>query len=149
MHAALLTILIVTGAGDSTSAPQRQPATAPKIAAHACSETAVAGQPSGAATGYACPCSNGWCGLAPLPNGGYPRCGWLGKRWSYRYPPSYDFFRAPHDYRRSFDYPWGVVSRVPACFPAPCKADAPDGAGSAGSPSPLTTSRPSAEWGLP
>lgn len=42
--------------------------------------------------------------------------GWLAKRRTYRYASVYspDYPR-PYDYRKSFDYPWGIGRRAPSC----------------------------------
>jgi len=113
MHAALLAILVVTGAGGSTPAPESLPAPAPTIVSPPGSDRHVQEQPG--ADNHACPCDY-WNGRAtPLPprSGYYPRYDWSGRRWMSCYPSIYD--RMPYDYRRSFDYPWDMAPRWPAC----------------------------------
>ena len=115
MHAALLAILVVTGAGVSTSAPEELPAPAPTIMSTPGSDQYVQKQ-SGACT-QGCPCAsrNGWAAPPPLPSAYYLRYGWSGKRWTSCYPSVYA--RTPYDYRRSFDYPCDMAPRWPARGP--------------------------------
>jgi len=120
MHAALLTVLIVSGGGYPASATADQTAMAP-----ATDPYTNGGQDCGCATGAASGtdyshrgCLKDWMG--PMPQTCYaPRYGCYSgnERHMNRYPAFHgNYYRNPYNYRTLFDYPWHAAPHEPMGF---------------------------------
>ena len=108
MHAVLIALLAVAGAGDSASVAEQQPAAPVKVVPderEQCPQEEKCGCASWGACGFLL---TDWLGgmMAPPHPPSCASC-WLGKRRMYRDPPIHaHYYRRPYDYRRSFDHPW-------------------------------------------
>lgn len=158
MHVALLTVLIVTGAGQPVPGPMEQPA-------------AVIG-PS-AETGFGCASGCATCPVSPAQEGLYAGvrkavCDWFGPmpqtcygsrfgcypgnngRDIHRQPAFHGYYyREPYNYRHYFDYPWHAEPHEPQPYfshrGTPVEGSlmpAPDPGMSAPAPAPLPAPMP-------
>jgi len=127
MHVALLTVLIVAGAGQPAYAPADQPSVvAGDPGAAPCEmcqgECAEAGKCKKQKRSYLCD----WFG--PMPQTCYsPRFGCYpgNGRDIQRYPAFHGYYyREPYNYRHYFDYPWHASPRDPMGYFG-CQSEAP------------------------
>ena len=119
MHAALLTIFVVTGAGQAGATLSNPSATIPAGVLHTgCQDCCCV---------EACGCHGGFTHrrrlserLGPMPQTCYaPRFGCYSgnNRHMHRYPAFHGYYyREPYNYRRSFDYPWRATPHEPMGF---------------------------------
>lgn len=98
MHATLVTILIVVGAG-----PSDRPAPEPPAISWKAGQTESMTAAGNAATAT-CRCVDNRLPVAPRRFG--PTLARYSGPGSYWYPPHTGYYWQPYDYRRAFDYPW-------------------------------------------
>jgi len=117
MHALLLALLAVGGSPDSPLSTDAQAAgVARGVSGAVVEHQHEAVQYSDASGGYSHRSEQfeSVSQLTYLPSFAH---GWLARRRTYRYPPIYNpDYPRPYDYRKSFDYPWGIGPRPPACL---------------------------------
>ena len=117
MHAALLTVLIITGAQPPAPTPaDQQPTMVPGTDAYANGEDFACQGECGSVGEYSHRnCLKDWFG--PMPQTCYaPRYGCYpgNNRHMNRYPAFHgNYYRKPYNYRQLFDYPWHAAPHEP------------------------------------
>ncbi len=117
MHAALLTVLIAAGTGQTGSEIMvRQTVYATQGLQEGC-QSCAAGEPCGECGPKSCWWSNWW---GPMPQTCYePHFGCYpgNSRTIHRHPAFHgSYYRKPYNYRHQFEYPWHLAPHEPQRF---------------------------------